>query len=189
MHWNVVESLPVHDSIKLGKLQRDEFIENYKISLRNLGKCGVKTVCYNFMPVLDWLRTNVKFQLEDGSTALLHDKVELAIFDLFILKRENAESDYSKEIRQKAKQRYKSKSEGELEVLKQSLLMALPGDDKGFTLEKLKNGLAAYDGISAEQLREHLVYFLSEVIPIAEESGVNMAIHPDDPPWWMSRSK
>ncbi len=183
LHWNVVESLPVHDAIKLGKPERDEFIENYKISLRNLGKCGVNTVCYNFMPVLDWLRTNVKFQLEDGSTALLHDKVELAVFDLFILKRENAESDYSDEIQQEAKQRFKAKSSEELEVLKQSMLMALPGDEEGFTLEKLKNELAAYDGISEERLREHLAYFLEEVIPVAEQSGVNLAIHPDDPPW------
>ncbi len=183
LHWNVVESLPLHDAIKLGKPERDKFIENYKISLKNLGKCGVKTVCYNFMPVLDWLRTNVKFQLEDGSTALLHDKVELAVFDLFILKRENAESDYSEEIQKEAKKRFEAKTGEELVVLKRSMLMALPGDEEGFTLKKLKNELAAYDGISAERLREHLVYFLKEVIPVAEQSGVNMAIHPDDPPW------
>lgn len=183
LHWNVVESLPVHDAIKLGKSGRDKFIENYKTSLRNLGKCGVTTVCYNFMPVLDWLRTNVKFQLDDGSTALLHDKVELAVFDLFILKRENSEADYSEEVRTQAKERFESKTSDEIEILKQSLLMALPGDDKGFTLDKLKNRLAAYSGITAEILREHLMYFLKEVIPVAEQSGVCMAIHPDDPPW------
>ena len=183
LHWNVVESLLVHEDIKLGKPGRDRFIENYKISLQNLGECGVKTVCYNFMPVLDWLRTNVKFQLDDGSTALLHDKVELAVFDLYILKRENSENDYSEEIRKQARERFETKTGEELDLLKQSLLMALPGDDKGFTLGKLKNGLSAYNGITAEILRDNLVYFLKEVIPVAEESGVCMAIHPDDPPW------
>ncbi|TDN95451.1 mannonate dehydratase [Salegentibacter sp. 24] len=183
LHWNVVESLPVHEAIKLGKPERDEFIENYKISLRNLGRCGVNIICYNFMPVLDWLRTNVKFQLEDGSTALLHDKVELAVFDLFILKRENAERDYSDDIIKEAKKRFQNKSSQDLAILEQSMLMALPGDDEGFTLEKLKKSLATFDGISAERLREHLVHFLKEVIPVAEQSGVKMAIHPDDPPW------
>lgn len=183
LNWNVVESLPVHEHIKQGGPERDELIENYKQSLKNLGKCGITRVCYNFMPVLDWLRTNVRYQLEDGSTALLHNLEDLIIFDLFILKRENAEKDYDSVLVEKAKQKHSHMQEEELDLLKQSLLMALPGDKEGFTLEKLRKGLKDYEGISAEQLRENLVYFLKEVIPVAEQAGVKMAIHPDDPPW------
>lgn len=183
LHWNVVESLPVHEHIKQARSDRDELIEKYKESLRNLGKEGITRVCYNFMPVLDWLRTNVQFKLEDGSTALLHDKNDLIIFDLFILKRDNAEKDYDPELLQAAEKRHAEMRPKEIETIKSSLLMALPGDDKGFTLEKLKKGLKDYENISAEELQENLIYFLSEVIPVAEEAGVNMAIHPDDPPW------
>jgi len=183
LHWNVVESLPVHEHIKQGRSDRDELIEKYKQSLRNLGKEGITRICYNFMPVLDWLRTNVHFKLEDGSTALLHDKKDLIIFDLFILKRENAEKVYDQGLVEEARQRYSEMSADELATIKNSLLMALPGDEKGFTLEKLKKGLKDYENISAEELQENLIYFLSEVIPVAEEAGVNMAIHPDDPPW------
>lgn len=183
IHWNVVESLPVHEHIKQGRSGRDELIENYKQSLRNLGKEGINRVCYNFMPVLDWLRTNVNFKMQDGSTALLHDKKDLIIFDLFILKRENAEEDYDPEMVNEAKKRYSEMTTKDLEILKNSLLMALPGDEKGFTLDKLKKGLKDYENISAEELRENLIYFLNEVIPVAEEAGAHMAIHPDDPPW------
>lgn len=183
LHWNVVESLPVHEHIKQGKTDKTEYIENYKQSLRNLGKSGITRVCYNFMPVLDWLRTNVRYELEDGSTALLHDLEDLIIFDLFILKREHAEEDYNTEMVQRARSRYAEMPQEELERLRESLLMALPGDQKGFTLKKLSQGLESYKGISAEQLRDNLVDFLKEVIPVAEEAGVKMAIHPDDPPW------
>ncbi|MGI0107498.1 mannonate dehydratase [Salinimicrobium sp. WS361] len=183
LHWNVVESLPVHEHIKQGKGDKATFIENYKESLRNLGKSGITRVCYNFMPVLDWLRTNVRYRLEDGSTALLHDLQDLIIFDLFILKRERAEEDYDPEMAERAKSRYPQMPQEELERLRESLLMALPGDRKGFTLEKLRQGLESYKGISAEQLRDNLVDFLKEIIPVAEEAGVKMAIHPDDPPW------
>ncbi|MDT0645140.1 mannonate dehydratase [Zunongwangia sp. F260] len=183
LHWNVVESLPVHEHIKQARTDREKYIENYKQSLRNLGKCGITRVCYNFMPVLDWLRTNVRYLLEDGSTALLHNLEDLIIFDLFILNRENAEADYEAGLVEKAKAKHAEMKQEELEVLKKSLLMALPGDKEGFTLEKLRNGLKDYEGISAEQLREHLVEFLEKVIPVAEEAGVVMAIHPDDPPW------
>jgi mannonate dehydratase len=183
IHWNVVESLPVHEHIKQGKGNKVAYLENYKQSLRNLGKCGITRVCYNFMPVLDWLRTNVRYQLKDGSTALLHDLQDLIIFDIFILNRENAENDYNPEMVEKARSRFPQMAEEELARLKESLLMALPGDQKGFTLDKLRQGLEYYKGISAEQLRENLVTFLKEVIPVAEEAGVNMAIHPDDPPW------
>ncbi|MCX2838247.1 mannonate dehydratase [Salinimicrobium sp. MT39] len=183
LRWNVVESLPVHEHIKQGKNDKTKYIENYKQSLINLGKSGVTRVCYNFMPVLDWLRTNVRYQLEDGSTALLHDLKDLIIFDLFILKRERAEEDYDREMVKRAKSRFPQMPQEEIERLRESLLMALPGDQKGFTLEKLQQGLEDYKNISAEQLRENLVDFLKEVIPVAEEAGVKLAIHPDDPPW------
>ena len=183
LHWNVVESLPVHEFIKQGRPERDQLIENYKLSLKNLAACGVKTVCYNFMPILDWLRTNVRHELEDGSTALLHEMIDVVIFDVYMLQREGAEKSYSDDILIQAKAKYESLSDEEIAVLKQSLLMALPGDKDGFTIEKLKNGLQQYDGISREQLQENLIYFLKEVIPVAEELGVVLAIHPDDPPW------
>lgn len=183
LHWNVVESLPVHEHIKQGKDDRAKFIEAYKESLRNLGKCGITRVCYNFMPVLDWLRTNVRYEQEDGSTALLHDLKDLIIFDLFILKRDDAEKDYDPGLVAQARKKHAQMQEEELQLLKESLLMALPGDKEGFTLNKLKSGLKDYHGISAEQLRENLVFFLQEVIPVAEEAGVVLAIHPDDPPW------
>ncbi len=183
LHWNVVESLPVHEHIKQGKADKAGYIENYKQSLRNLGRSGITRICYNFMPVLDWLRTNVRYELEDGSTALLHDLEDLIVFDLFILKREKAEEDYEPEMVERAKRKYSGMTKAELDRLQESLLMALPGDQNGFTLEKLRKGLEDYKGISAEQLRENLVEFLKEVIPVAEEAGVKMAIHPDDPPW------
>lgn len=183
LHWNVVESLPVHEFIKQGRPERDQLIENYKESIKNLAACGVKTICYNFMPILDWLRTNVRYELEDGSTALLHDMVDVVIFDVYMLQRENAEQSYLDDILMRAKAKYESLSDHEIAVLKQSLLMALPGDKDGFTIEKLKNGLKQYDGISREQLQENLIYFLTEVIPVAEELNVVLAIHPDDPPW------
>jgi mannonate dehydratase len=183
LNWNVVESLPVHENIKQGKPDRDIYIEKYKESLKNLAICGVNTVCYNFMPVLDWLRTNVNYKLEDGSLALLHNIVDLAIFDLFILKREKAEAGYPKNIIMEAKEKYSVMPDSEKETLRNSLLMALPGDKEGFTLEKLRLGLAAYSEISEDNLRENLIYFLKAVIPTAQQLGVNMAIHPDDPPW------
>ncbi|WBL23319.1 mannonate dehydratase [Zunongwangia sp. HRR-M8] len=183
LHWNVVESLPVHEFIKQGRPERDQLIENYKESIKNLAACGVKTICYNFMPILDWLRTNVRFELEDGSTALLHEMIDVVIFDVYMLQRKNAEKSYSDDILQKAREKYDSLSDEEIKVLKQSLLMALPGDKDGFTIEKLKKGLAQYDGISREQLQDNLIYFLEAVIPVAEKYDVVLAVHPDDPPW------
>ena len=183
LHWNVVESLPVHEFIKQGRPERDQLIENYKESIKNLAACGVKTICYNFMPIIDWLRTNVRYELEDGSTALLHEMIDVVIFDVYMMQREDAEKSYSDDILMQAKAKYESLSDQEIAVLKQSLLMALPGDKDGFTIEKLKNGLQQYDGISREQLQENLIYFLKEVIPVAEELDVVLAIHPDDPPW------
>lgn len=183
LHWNVVESLPVHEHIKQGKEDRVLYIENYKQSLKNLAECGVKTVCYNFMPVLDWLRTNVRYELSDGSVALCYNLVDLIVFDMFVLERENADKDYPAEKVEAAKDRYKHILDEDLTAIKSSLLMALPGDQHSFTLEKLKQGLIDYKHISRNQLRENLVFFLKEIIPYAEKLGVNLAIHPDDPPW------
>jgi mannonate dehydratase len=183
LRWNVVESLPVHEHIKQGREDRDLYIEKYLKSLENLAQCGIKTICYNFMPVLDWLRTNVSYTLADGSKALCYNAVDLAIFDRYILKREDAINSYTSEIVEQAAAKFENISDAELDVLKRSLLMALPGDQKGFTMEKLKKGLADYEGISAEKLRENLIYFLKKVVPKAHELDVNLAIHPDDPPW------
>ncbi|MGB3774512.1 MAG: mannonate dehydratase [Leeuwenhoekiella sp.] len=183
LHWNVVESLPVHEHIKQGRDDRDTYIDNYLVSIENLAQCGVKTICYNFMPVLDWLRTNVSYTMTDGSEALCYNAVDLAIFDRYILKREAAEKEYPADILKDAEARFSTISDSELSILKSSLLMALPGDQKGFTLEKLRNGLEDYKDISAEKLRENLIYFLKKVVPKAHELGVNLAIHPDDPPW------
>ncbi|WP_228852557.1 mannonate dehydratase [Aegicerativicinus sediminis] len=183
LHWNVVESLPVHEHIKQGREDKVLYIENYKKSLKNLAECGVKTVCYNFMPVLDWLRTNVRYKLSDGSVALCYNLIDLIIFDLFILERDKAEKDYPSDKVDAAKQRYKEISKEELDSIKSSLLMALPGDQHSFTLDKLKQGLSDYSNISRHRLRENLISFLKEVVPYAESLGVNMAIHPDDPPW------
>ena len=187
LHWNVVESLPVHEDIKQGRVGCKVYMENYKKSLQNLANCGITRLCYNFMPVLYWLRTNVRYQLEDGSTALLHNLEDLVIFDLFILKREGAENDYEPATVESAKRKYSEMQEEDLAILKESLLMALPGDEKGFTLDKLRKGLEDYKDISEEQLRENLIKFLKEVIPVAEQVGVRMAIHPDDPPWGVFR--
>lgn len=183
LHWNVVESLPVHEHIKQGRSDRDLYIDKYKTSLKNLGKQGIVRVCYNFMPVLDWLRTNVQYELEDGSKALRNDLTDLAIFDLFILKREKAEESYSEETFNAATRKFSEMTKAEIQILQKSLLMALPGDKDGFTLAKLREGLNNYSQISADNLRENLIYFLKAVIPTAEEAGVKMAIHPDDPPW------
>lgn len=183
LNWNVVESLPVHEAIKQGKPERDKLIENYCKSLVNLAENGIRTICYNFMPVLDWLRTNVKYELEDGSTALQHDRVDLIIFDVYLLERGGAEKDYPKEMFLEAKKRFKKMDQSTLTNLKESLLMALPGDEKGFTIDKLRRGINDYKDINDEELRNNLIYFLKKVIPVARKYEVNLAIHPDDPPW------
>ncbi len=183
LKWIVVESLPVHEDIKQGKENRDELIEIYCQSIRNLARCGVRVICYNFMPVLDWLRTNVRKELPNGSTALYFHPLDLIIFDLYILKRPEATKSYDAVDIKKAQERYSNYTDQDISLLKESILMALPGDVKGFTLEKLKLGLEAYAHIDENQLRANLIYFLERVIPVAAQEGVCMAIHPDDPPW------
>jgi mannonate dehydratase len=182
LNWSVVESIPVHEDIKLGKPTRDKWIENYKQSLKNVGWVGINTVCYNFMPVVDWTRTNLEYELEDGAKALAFDMVEFIVFDVFMLKRNNAENVYSEDLLEKAKEKFESMSDEERYVLQKNIISGLPGAQEGYSIDEFSIKLREYEDISTERYRENLLYFLKEIIPIAEESGVRMAIHPDDPP-------
>ena len=182
LRWSVIESIPVHEAIKQGKPDRDQWIEKYKESIRNAGKAGIPVVTYNWMPVVDWTRTNLELELEDGARALAFDMVEFAAFDLFILKRAGAEDSYTKEIISLAKSKIESMSSEERYILQKNIIAGLPGAQEGYSLEDFKRKLKEYDGIDPETYRENLAYFLREIIPLAIESGVRMAIHPDDPP-------
>ncbi|UTA70066.1 mannonate dehydratase [Emticicia sp. 21SJ11W-3] len=182
LKWLVVESLPVHEDIKKGLPEREKWIENYKTSLRNLALCGIKTVCYNFMPVLDWSRTNLNYEMPDGGKALRFVWEDFAIFDLYILKRPGAEKDYTYEVKTGALNKMQAMSASEIHTLTNTVLLGLPGSEEAFDLATFQGLLDAYKQIGDTELREHLYYFIQQVAPVAQEVGINLCVHPDDPP-------
>jgi mannonate dehydratase len=183
LKWAAVESVPVHEDIKTRTGRYEEYIENYKTSLTNLGKAGVEVVIYNFMPVLDWVRTDLRYTLEDGSECLYFDPVQFAAFEMFLLKREGAEADYTPEQIEKAKAFFATLTEEGKKDFERSLIDVFPGTKMGLSIEDVRAMLDRYKGIDREKLKEHYKLFLQAVIPAAAQAGVRMAVHPDDPPW------
>ena len=183
LHWLVVESLPVHEDIKKGRPGREQLIANYKQSLRHLAACGVPTVCYNFMPVLDWSRTDLNFRMPDGSRALRFVWQDFALFDLCILQRPGAEADYEPEVVAAAKAQFTGMNPAQIQQLTDTILLGLPGAEESFELAGFQAMLDEYATIDADALRENLYYFLRAVGPVAAEVNVNLCIHPDDPPF------
>ena len=183
MEWTVIESLPVHEEIKRACGNFKQYIENYKISLKNIAQCGIKVITYNFMPILDWVRTNHNFENPDGTKALLYNHIAFVYFDIHLLKRPNAENEYTAEQKKQALEFGASLSTEEKELLFKNVLLGLPGSKINFTAEQILSLLDNYKDIDDNKLRENLIYFLSEVAPLAEELGLKLAIHPDDPPF------
>ena len=181
--WSVVESVPIHENIKTKSGDYQLYIDNYKQTLLNLGVCGIDIVCYNFMPVLDWTRTNLDYEVSDESTALRFEAAAFAAFELYLLKRPGAENEYSDDQKQKAAEFIKNSSEEEQTKLIRNIIAGLPGAEEGYSLEEFNQILTTYKNIGAKELKANLFSFLSEIIPAAEEAGVLMCIHPDDPPF------